>query len=135
MCGSRLEDPPPAFPGEKVPRLLANARDRARFALAAANAWSAARRRVGTIDAELRRLAAERQQALLALGDATYRGDDEPAEEARERVRALDEQIEEQRLQQHRVVEETRHLVEHEREFVEPTRIVHENDADPKESA
>jgi hypothetical protein len=134
MCGSRLEDPAPASPAEKVPRLLANARERARFTIAAANAWSAARRRVAAIDAELRRLSAERQQALLALGDATYRGDDQAAQQARDEVGSVDEQLEEQRRRQQEVVEETRHLVEREREFVEPTRIVHQADADSEDA-
>jgi hypothetical protein len=134
MCGSRLEDPAPGSPAEKLPRLFANARDRARFAFATANAWSAARRRVAAIDAELRRLAEERRQALLALGDATYRTDAEAAESARNQVGALDEQLEELRRQQERVVEETRQLVERERGFVEPTRIARDNDADSEEA-
>jgi hypothetical protein len=134
MCGSRLEDPPTALAGEKLPRFFANARDRARFALATAHAWSAARRRVAAIDSELRRLAGERQQALLALGEATYRGDEEAAEVARDHVRSVDEQMEEQRQQQQLVVEETRHLVEHERQFVEPTRIEHQQDDDREEA-
>jgi ElaB/YqjD/DUF883 family membrane-anchored ribosome-binding protein len=135
MCGSRLEEPETPSQAEKVPRFLANARERARFTLAAATAWSAARRRVAAIESELRRLAADRQEALFSLGDATYRGDEQAAETAREQVRSLDEQIEEQRRQQQLVVEETRHVVEHERQFVEPTRIARPEDDDREDSA
>jgi hypothetical protein len=135
MCGSRLDHVPSEAAGEKVNRFLANARDRARFAIATVTAQSAARRRLAAIDSELRRLGGERERALLALGDATYRGDDEAAQRARDRLRALDDQIEEQRRQQERVVAETRDFVEHERGFVEPTQIVHEPDADRKDAS
>lgn len=102
--------------------------------------WSGARRQLAIIDAELRRLHDERQRQLLALGDAVYRGDEEAAEQARDGIRALDEQIEQEHDKQRRIVEQASSRIDRERGFVAPTQVVdrpdtEESEPPPKESA
>jgi ElaB/YqjD/DUF883 family membrane-anchored ribosome-binding protein len=128
MCGSRLNDPG-AVGGGQTDRSpasfrLAAVRDRARFAFALIQTWSGARRQLAGIDAELQRLHDERQRELLALGDVTYRGDEKAAAQIRERIGAVDEQIEQEQEKQRRVVEEASRAIDHEHEFVAPTQIV-----------
>ena len=139
MCGSRLEAGAPAssgLAGEWSPRRLrlAGMRDRARFAVGLLQTWSGARRQLGMIDAELRRLHGERQEWLLALGDATYRGDEEGAARTRDGIRALDEQIEQEHEKQRRVVEDASSRMDRERGYVAPTQVV-DPEADETESA
>jgi hypothetical protein len=99
-------------------------RDRARFALAFVQVQSSARRQVAAIDVELHRLQARRQRGLLALGEAAYGGDSDATAQAREELRALDEEIEQQHETRRRVVEEANAYIERERGFVEPTEVV-----------
>lgn len=126
MCGSRLdeEDPAPSF-------RLAGVRDRARFALMLVQTWSGARRRLAAIEAELRRLSGERQQLLLDLGDATYRADEEEGALVRDRIRELDDRIEQEHEKQRRVVEEASRNIDREHQFVAPTQVV-DSPADPE---
>jgi hypothetical protein len=125
MCGTRLGEPAE----ESIPRisrsygLVANVRDRARYAVAIVQTRSGARRQLGVIDAELRRLQGERRRLLHDLGDATYRGDKESAKGVRDRIRGLDEQMEQEREKQRRVVEEASSRIDHERGFVAPTQV------------
>lgn len=139
MCGSRLDagaPTPSGLTGEWPPRLvrLAGVRDRARYVVAIVQTWSGARRQLGLIDAELRRLHGERHRLLYELGDATYRGDEEAAAHTRDGIRSIDEQIEQEHEKERRVVEETSSRVDQEREFVAPTQIVPESEADRKET-
>jgi hypothetical protein len=142
MCGSRLNDPASVGGGQRDPSQpsfrLAAVRDRARFALALVQTWSGARRQLAAIDAELRRLHAERQRELLALGDVTYRGDEKPAAEIRDRIRAVDERIEQEQEKQRRVVEEASRTIDHEHQYVAPTQVVDPADTqepEPKEGS
>jgi hypothetical protein len=102
-------------------------RDRARFALAFVQVRSSVRRQVAAIDGELHGLQARRQKGLLALGEAAYGDDDDAISRAREDVRVLDEEIEEQHETRRRVVEEANAYIERERGFVEPTEVVAPN--------
>jgi hypothetical protein len=137
MCGSRLGE----LPVESLPRfsrsygLIAGLRDRARYAAAIVQTRSGARRQLGVIDAELRRLQGERQRLLHALGDATYRGDKRAAAKTRDGIRALDEQIEHEHQKERLVVEQASSRIDHERGIVAPTQIVVEADSDRKENA
>src|SRR5919106_7061990 len=144
MCGTRLDAGAPApsgLAGEWSPRLarLAGVRDRARYAVGFLQTWSGARRQLGVIDAELQRLHGERHQLLYALGDATYRGDEEAAAQSRDGIRSIDEQIEKEHEKQRLVVEEASSHIDHEREFVAPTQIVdppnEEPESAPKENS
>jgi hypothetical protein len=102
-------------------------RDRARFAVAFVQVRSSVRRQVASIDGELHGLQARRQKGLLALGEAAYDGDNEAVSRARDDVRALDEEIEQQHETRRRVVEEANAYIERERGFVEPTEVVPPN--------
>jgi hypothetical protein len=136
MCGSRLGDPP----GESLPRFsrsygaIAGARDRARFAFAFVQTVSGARRRLGVIDAELRRLHDERRRLLLAFGDATYREDEEAAAQARDRIRVIDERIDREREKERSVVDEASSRIDQERGIVAPTQVVTEPESEHKEA-
>jgi hypothetical protein len=138
MCGSRLDAGEPnraGLPGEWSTRLrLDGVRDRARYAVAIVQTWSGARRELGVIDAELRRLHGERHQLLTALGDATYRGDEEAAAQSRDDIRSIDEQIEQEHEKERRVVEEASARIGDERESVAPTQIVSDPESDRKET-
>jgi hypothetical protein len=102
-------------------------RDRARFAVAFVQVRSSVRRQVAAIDGELHGLQARRQKGLLALGEASYGDDDDAITRARDDVRALDEEIEQQHETRRRVVEEANAYIERERGFVEPTEVVAPN--------
>jgi hypothetical protein len=135
MCGSRLGEPS----AESLPRFsrsygaIAGVRDRARFALTFVQAVSGARRQLGVIDAELRRLYGERQQLLLALGDATYRGDEDAAAQTRDGIRAIDEQIEREQEKERSVVAEASSRIDHEHGIVAPTQVLAEPDSDQED--
>jgi ElaB/YqjD/DUF883 family membrane-anchored ribosome-binding protein len=109
-------------------------RDRARFALTFVQVQSSARRQVAAIDAELHRLQSRRQHELLALGEAAYGGDEQATAEAREQLRALDEEIEEHHDTRRRIVEAANAYIERERGFVEPTEIVPPTPDEPQEA-
>jgi hypothetical protein len=136
MCGTRLGE----LADESVPRisrsygLVANVHDRARYALALVQTRSGARRQLGVIDAELRRLQAERQRLLHALGEATYRGDKQAAKQTGDRIRALDEEIEQEREKERRVVDEASSRIARERGFVAPTQVVTQPGPERKET-
>jgi hypothetical protein len=136
MCGTRLGEPP----GESLPRFsrsygaIAGVRDRARFAVAFVQTLSGARRQLAVIDAELRRLHGERQQLLLAFGDATYRGNEDAAAQTRDRIRAIDERIDHEHEKERSVVEEASRRIDRERGIVAPTEILAEPEADRREA-
>lgn len=136
MCGSRLGEPP----GESLPRFsrshgaIAGVRDRARFAMAFVQTVSGARRRLGVIDAELRRLHVERRRLLLEFGDATYRGDEDAASRTRDDIRAIDEQIEQEHEKERSIVEEASSRIDHERGVVAPTQVVTDPESESKEA-
>jgi hypothetical protein len=136
MCGSRLNEAPAVGEREWSPHRLQIAAliDRVRFAAGYVQARSRARRQLGVIDAELRRLSGERRDGVIALGDATYRGDRKAAAQARNRIRAVDERIEQEREKQRQVVEEATSRIEHEQRSVASTQIVEEADAPPEET-
>jgi hypothetical protein len=137
MCGTRLEAGAPTrggLPGEWSRLRLGGVRDRARYAVAIVQTWSGARRELGVIEAELRRLHGGRNQLLYTLGDATYRGDEEAAAQSRDGIRSIDEQIEQEHEKERRVVEEASSRIDHEREVVAPTQIVSESESDRKET-
>jgi hypothetical protein len=109
-------------------------RDRARFALAFVQIQSSARRQVAAIDAELHRMQARRRHQLVALGEAAYGGDPDATAEARDELRALDEEIEQHHETRRRIVEEANSYIERERGFVEPTEIVPPAPDEPPEA-
>jgi SOS response regulatory protein OraA/RecX len=135
MCGTRLDEAPAADMTEWSPRRLqlAGLLDRARFAAGYLQTRSRVRRQLGVIDAELRRLGGERRNGVIALGEATYGGDEEAAAEARERIRAVDERIQQEREKQRQVVEDATSSIEREHRSVAATRIVDESDSSPEE--
>jgi hypothetical protein len=139
MCGSRLDDSATVDrlgPEWSARRLqLAGLLDRARFAADYLQTKSRVRRQLGVIDAELRRLNGERKEDLVALGEATYRGDEEASGRAREKIRTLDEQIEQQHERQRRVVEEATSRIEREQTSVAPTQIVEEPEPPSEETS
>ena len=138
MCGGRLdagEATRAGLSGEWSSRLrLDGVRDRARYAVAVVHTWSGARRELGVIDTELRRLHGERNRLLYALGDATYREDEEAAVRSRDDIRSIDEQIEQEHEKERRIVDEASVRIDHEREFVASTQIVSESEPDRKET-
>jgi adenylate kinase family enzyme len=137
MCGSRLDDAATLSDAahEWSPRRLqlAGLLDRARFAAGYLQTRSRARRQLGVIDAELRRLSGERQQGMIAPGEATFRGDKKAAAQARDRIRAVDERIQHEHEKQRRVVEEATSRIEHEQRSVASTQIVEEPESAPEE--
>jgi hypothetical protein len=135
MCGSRLDEAATVGEREWSPRRLqfAGLLDRARFAAGYLQTRSHARRQLAVIDAELRRLSGERRNGVIALGEATYRGDKKGAAQARDRVRAVDERIAQEREKQRRVVEEATRRIEREQRSVAST-IVEKPEAPPEES-
>jgi hypothetical protein len=136
MCGTRLDEAATVATREWSPRRLqlAGLLDRARFAAGYLQTRSRARRQLGVIDAELRRLIGERRNGVIALGEATYRGDRKGAAEARKRIRAVDERIEQEREKQRHVVEEATSRIDQEQRSVAATQIVEEPES-PSEEA
>lgn len=138
MCGSRLDDTGTMVEPERewsLRRLqFAGLLDRARFAAGYLQTRSIARRELAVIDAELRRLSGERQQGLMALGEATYRGDETAAGLARDRLGAVDVLIQQQYERQRRVVEEASSRIEREQRSVAETQIVEEPGSAPDET-
>jgi hypothetical protein len=135
MCGTRLDEAAVADAREWSPRRLqfAGLLDRARFAAGYLQTRSRARRQLGVIDAELRRLDGVRRDGVIALGEATYGGDKAAAKEARERIRAADERIQHERGKQRLVLEEATSRIQDEHRSVAATRIVDEPDPPPEE--
>jgi hypothetical protein len=138
MCGSRLDDATTIGTSaqEWSPRRLqlAGLLDRARFAADYLQTRSRARRELGLIDAELRRLTGERRTGVIALGESTYRGDRKGAAEARKMIRAVDERIQHEREKQRRVIDEARSRIEHEHRSVAATQIVEEPESPSEET-
>jgi SOS response regulatory protein OraA/RecX len=139
MCGSRLDDATTVDrvgPEWSARRLqLAGLLDRARFAADYLQTRSRVRHQLAVIDAELRRLNGQRKEDLAAFGEATYRGNEEESARARDRIRTLDEQIEQQHERQRRVLEEAASRIEREQTSVAPTQIVEESDPSPEETS
>jgi hypothetical protein len=136
MCGSRLDEAAALGEREWSPsRLqLAGLLDRVRFAAGYVQTRSRARRQLGVIDAELRRLSGERRDGVIALGEATYRGDRKAAGQARSRIRAVDERIQQERDKQRQIVEEATSRIEQEQRSVAATQIVEEPESPPEET-
>jgi hypothetical protein len=136
MCGTRLDEAAAAPAQEWSPHRLqlAGLLDRARFAAGYLQTRSRARRELGVIDAELRRLSGERRNGVIALGEATYRGDKKGAAQARDTIRAVDERIEREREKQRQVVEDATRRIEHEQRSVASTQIVEEPESPPEET-
>jgi hypothetical protein len=136
MCGTRLDEAAAVAVPEWSPRRLqlAGLLDRARFAAGYLQTRSRARRRLGVIDAELRRLNGERRNGVIALGEATYRGDKKGAADARERIRVVDERIEQERENQRQVIEEATSRIQQEHRSVAATQIVEEPESPPEET-
>jgi hypothetical protein len=136
MCGTRLDEAASVPADEWSPRRLqlAGLLDRVRFAAGYLQTRSRARRELGVIDAELRRLSGERRNGVIALGEATYRGDKKGAAQARDTIRAVDERIEREREKQRQVVEDATRRIEHEQRSVASTQIVEEPESPPEET-
>lgn len=136
MCGTRLDEAAAAPAHEWSPRRLqlAGLLDRARFAAGYLQTRSRVRRELGVIDAELRRLSGQRRNGVIALGEATYRGDKKRAAQARDTIRAVDERIEREREKQRQVVEGATRRIEHEQSSVASTQIVEEPESPPEET-
>ena len=97
-------------------------RSRAGYAAQSFAARSSARREIARRRSEHLRLSGEREQALRALGEAVYRGEDGAAE--RERVQALDERAEELEREAEEIAARTRDRVEEARLEVQRTEVV-----------
>ena len=73
---------------------------------------------------ELRRLAAMRSQLLLELGDAVYRGDEQAAEAARQRLAALDETWRQREIEMQTVIASAQDRLQRRQLEVQPTQMV-----------
>jgi hypothetical protein len=95
-----------------------------RFSRQSASAWGGAGRRVVQLKQELRPLRAERKEALLALGVATYERDEDRVASLRARLGELDEAITERERESAEAVARARLRVEDERVAVQPTEHI-----------
>jgi hypothetical protein len=91
------------------------------FAGRSLSAWRRARRDLRGVRRELRALAAERRDALLALGGASYAEDDDEAARHRESIRALDERASELQARASEVVATYQRELAGEKLAVQPT--------------
>jgi len=73
---------------------------------------------------ELRRLAAMRSRLLLELGDAVYRGDEQAAEAARQRLAALDETWRQREIEMQTVIASAQDRLQRRQLEVQPTQMV-----------
>jgi hypothetical protein len=73
---------------------------------------------------ELRRLAVLRARLLFELGDAVYRGDEQAAESARERVAELDEAVRQREGEMQAVMAQAHDRLRRRRLEVQPTEMV-----------
>jgi hypothetical protein len=115
-------------PDTAVTRTSAAALDTLRARAAAAGEMLAARsradREVRALRRELAFLAGSRQQLLLALGNAAYRGDDGAAADARRELEALDARAQELDARVREVVEEAQQRIGKARLEVQPTEMM-----------
>jgi hypothetical protein len=116
------------LPENSVARLSARAfggiRDRAGFAVEAVSVHSGARVELFRLRRELSELAAERAQAARELGEAVYGDAEEQAEQARNRMRELDEALAAKEGEMTRVATEANERIQRAQLQVQPTAVV-----------
>jgi hypothetical protein len=72
---------------------------------------------------------------VIALGEATYGGDKKAAARARDRIRAVDERIQQEYEKQRRVVQEASRGIDYERGLVAPTQVMVESESEEEETS
>ena len=114
-------------PKGTVPRSTAESLDsvRARAGVAAGSIATRGRatRRLYALRQELRRMEGMRARLLFELGDAVYRGDEQAAEAARQRVEELDALAAEKEAEMQQVIESAQDVVARRRLEVQPTEV------------
>jgi hypothetical protein len=99
-------------------------RDRAGFAVEAVSAQSGARIELFRLRRELADLVRERGEAARALGEAVYGGAEEQAEQARNRIRELDDALAAKEGEMNTVAAEANERIERAQLQVQPTAVV-----------
>lgn len=115
-------------PEAPVARRVLSARDRVRgwatFTTGTLDAWRKASRDVVRLRGELRSMRRDRREAVVELGEAAYRGDAEPTESLRTKVRELDAGIEERERAIAAALAHARRRVDDERRSIHPTEVL-----------
>ncbi len=105
-------------------RALVRMRDRAGFAVEAVSVHSNARRELLRLRHELSDLVAERAEAARTLGEAVYRGADDQAEAARNRMSEIDQRLAEKEMEMRTVAAAASERMQRAQLQVQPTAIV-----------
>jgi hypothetical protein len=113
-------------PGDRVAsRVFGSAqhlRGWAGFARTSTSAWAHALRDVVRLRRESRSLRRQREPTLRSLGDAAYREDDPAANELRERLRQIDEELAKRAAEQAQTLAAARRQTDEEHEAAQATR-------------
>jgi hypothetical protein len=105
-------------------RVFATARDRTGFAVEAVSVHSAARKELFRLRHELSELAAEREEAARALGEAVYGGAEDEIEAGRNRMSALDQALADKEGEMTRVAAAANERIQRAQLQVQPTEVV-----------
>jgi zinc ribbon protein len=105
-------------------RSVSTIRDRAGFAVEAVSVQSTARVELFRLRRELSELVAQRVETARALGEAVYGGADEDAQEARKRMRELDEALAAKEGEMNAVAAEANERIQRAQLQVQPTNVV-----------
>jgi zinc-ribbon domain len=105
-------------------RTVERMRDRAGFAVEAVSVHSNARRELLRLRHELSDLVAERAEAARTLGEAVYRGADDQAEAARNRMSEIDQGLADKETQMRTVAAAANQRIQRAQLQVQPTAIV-----------
>jgi hypothetical protein len=92
------------------------------FARTSTSAWAHALRDVVRLRRESRSLRRQREPTLRSLGDAAYREDEPAANELRERLRQIDEELAQRAAGQAQAVAAARKQIDEEHEAAQPTQ-------------
>jgi hypothetical protein len=107
-------------------RALGGIRDRAGFAVETLSAQSGARVELFRLRRELSELVAQRAETARVLGEAVYGGADQEAEQARTRMRELDEALAAKEAEMRNVAAEANERIQRAQLQVQPTAVVPE---------
>jgi hypothetical protein len=92
------------------------------FARTSTSAWAHALRDVVRLRRESRSLRRQREPTLRSLGDAAYREDEPAANELRERLRQIDEELAKRAADQAQALAAARMQIDEEHEAAQPTQ-------------
>jgi hypothetical protein len=103
---------------------LQTARDRTGFAVETMSVQSTARREILRLRREVGELVGARAEAARALGEAVYRGDDDEAETARDRMSELDRSLADKEGEMRTVTAAANERIQRAQLQVQPTEVV-----------